>query len=145
MIDPTQLAIRVARRYGKRTRFGKWEKVVKGGHIPLTAFNSRKVVSVAMREMKIENRLTRTVYKSMFVMREFNICDLLPTQPFIRVEDTSILREKIKQTKPIHVRVVTHKGEHYIDDGHHAVMAAKLRGENVIEVNYLNLDEINVK
>ena len=44
--DPERLALRTARRYGKKTSFGKWEKVQKGGHIPMTSFNGRKVRAV---------------------------------------------------------------------------------------------------
>jgi hypothetical protein len=141
MVDPVQLAIRVARRYGKRSRFGKWEKVVKGMHIPLTAFDSRKVESVAVREMRVEAKLTRSVYRGMFTKANMRVEELLPTQPFVRTENVETLRMKIGETKPTHIRVVTHKGKHYIDDGHHAVMAAKLRGDETVEVSYLNLDQ----
>lgn len=141
MVDTVQLAIRVARRYGKKTRFGKWEKVVKHNHIPLTAFDSRKVESVAAREVKVESTLTRSVYRSMFNKKLMCVNMLLPTQPFVRTEDHEILASKIKDRDPQHIRVVTHKGMHYIDDGHHAVMAAKLRGDEWISVNHIDLDQ----
>lgn len=145
MVDTVQLAIRVARRYGKKTRFGKWEKVVKGNHIPLTAFDSRKVESVAVREMKVESMLTRSVYKILFEKKLMNVNDLLPTQPFVRIEDRAILSSKIGDCNPQHIKVVTHKGKHYIDDGHHAVMAARFRKDQMVEVSYLNLDQFPKK
>lgn len=145
MVDTVQLAIRVARRYGKKTRFGKWEKVIKGNYIPLTAFDPRRVESVALREMKVESMLTRSVYRSMFEKKLMSIDDLLPTQPFVRTEDHQILANKINEHNPQHIRVVTHKGMHYIDDGHHAVMAARFRKDHMVEVSYLNLDQFQKK
>ena len=141
MVDALQLAIRVARRYGKRTSFGKWEKVVKGGHIPLTMFDSRKVESVANREMKISSKFSHADYKSMFNIVYLQVKDLLPTQPFVRANDIEILTRKINDINPTNIRVVTHKGLYYIDDGHHAVMAAKMRGDKIVQVSYLNLDD----
>lgn len=141
MVDALQLAIRVARRYGKRTSFGKWEKVIKGGHIPLSMFDSRKVESVANREMKISSKFSHDTYKGMFKTTCLEIRDLLPTQPFVRTNDIEILTLKINNHNPTNIRVVTHKGLHYIDDGHHAVMAAKMRGDKIVQVSYLNLDD----
>lgn len=145
MVDALQLAIRVARRYGKRTSFGKWEKVIKGGHIPLTLFNSRKVESVANRAMKVESKVSYDTYMSMFKEVQFQVSELIPTQPFVRTNDIEILTKKINDRNPVHIRVVTHKGLHYIDDGHHAVIAAKMRGDKEIKVSHLDLDSFPYK
>lgn len=145
MADALQLAIRVARRYGKRTSFGKWEKVIKGGHIPLTLFNSRKVESVANRAMKISSKVSQNTYNNMFKEALFQVSELLPTQPFVRTNDIEILTKKINEHNPVHIRVVTHKGLHYIDDGHHAVMAARMRGDKEIKVSHLDLDSFPYK
>jgi uncharacterized ParB-like nuclease family protein len=39
-----------------------------------------------------------------------------------------------------HILVVRHKGKHYIIDGHHRVVAARLRGEKTINANVQDLD-----
>lgn len=140
-VDPVQLAQRTARRYGKRKSFGKWEKVEKGGHIPLTAFNSRKVESVANREWNVRKKLGHDEFKKAHEVKKMKISDLKPTQPFVRTNDVEKLRSKVSEKDPSHIRVVTHKGEHYIDDGHHAVMAAKMRGDEHVTVNHIDLDK----
>lgn len=140
-VDPEHLAQRTARRYGKRKSFGKWEKVEKGGHIPLTSFNSRKVESVANREWNVREKLGHDKFKAEHQTKQMKISDLKATQPFVRTNDVEKLKSKVSEKEPSHIRVVTHRGEHYIDDGHHAVMAAKMRGEKHVTVKHINLDE----
>jgi hypothetical protein len=154
MVDPEQLASRASRRFGKRTSFGKWEKVDKGGHIPLSTFNSKKSESAATRLWNVQSKLgmrskekeerdlARKKYDSLHSIKKFKIADLHATQPFVRTNDSEKLKTKLSDRNPIHIHVVTHKGLHYIADGHHSVMAAKLRGETHIHVNHIDLDQI---
>lgn len=139
IVNPEDLANRVSRIYGKRKSFGKWEKVEKGGHIPLSDFNNRRVEKVADKEWDIRKKLGDK-FKQSHETKTMRISDLKPTQPFVRTNDVEKLKHKLSDTQPNHIRVVTHRGEHYIDDGHHAVMAAKLRGDKHVTVQHLNLD-----
>lgn len=141
--NPEQLAHRLSKRYGKRTSFGKWEKVVKGGHIPLTSFDGRKVRALADREWSVRKRLGTTEYNSMKQPKRMKISDLKATQPFVRTNDLDKLRSKIHDKHPTHVSIVTYKGVHYINDGHHSVMAAKLRGDKYIDVKHIDLDQFS--
>lgn len=144
--DPEQLARRLSKRYGKRTSFGKWEKVVKGGHIPLTSFDGRKVRALADREVSVIKRLGGLAeYDSMKQPKRMKISDLKATQPFVRTNDFDKLRSKIHDKHPTHVSIVTYKGVHYINDGHHSVMAAKLRGDKYIDVSHIDLDQFSKK
>ena len=144
-VDPNELAQRAARRYGKRTSYSKWEKVKKGGHIPLTSYDSRKVRAAAEREMKISSQIGINRFKDMFKSRTMEISNLKASQPFVRTDDLHRLKEKIKDTHPTNVRVVGYKGRDYIYDGHHSVMAAKLRGDKNIAVKYIDLDQFSKK
>lgn len=143
--DPVKLAQRASRLYGKRKSFGKWEKVEKGGHIPLTSFNSRKSEAVFDKEWGVNKKLGDEEFWNAHTAKTMKISDLHATQPFVRTNDVEKLAGKIAERNPSHVRVVTYRGIHYIDDGHHAVMAAKLRGETHIAVNYLDLDKYPTK
>ena len=153
-VDPENLANRVARRYGKKTSFGKWEKVQKGGHIPLSDFNAKKSNALATKLDKVQDNMgfnakdketrnaAQTKFDSLHKKTKMNIADLKPTQKYVETHDPEKLKAKIAETNPEHIHVITHKGEHFIADGHHAVMAAHLRGEKEVEVKHLNLDEI---
>lgn len=152
-MDPVELAQRTARIFGKRTKFGKWEQVIKGGHIPLTTFNSRKSESAATKLWKVQNKMgmnsrdkterekAKSQYNAAHSIRQFHIKDLHASQPFIRTNDLDKLKDKISNTDPSHIHIVTHKGIHYVADGHHSVMAAKLRGEKTIHAKHINLDQ----
>ena len=144
-VDPTDLAIRVGRRYGKKSSFGKWEKVTKGGHIPLTSFNTRKTESLATKEEKIRDRLSPEDFEKAHVKKKMEIKDLNATQKYVRTDDVDKLRAKMNDKAASHIRVVTHKGEHYVDDGHHAVMAAVMRGEKTVLVSNIDLDQFKNK
>lgn len=152
-VDPVALGQRVARKHGKKTSFGKWEKVEKGGHIPLTGFNARESNSAANKLWKVQSKMGfdskdkeqrekgKAQYHAEHSRKKIPIKDLHPTQPFVRTSDVDKLRGKVSETNPSHIHVVTHKGKHYVADGHHAVMAAKLRGDKEVEVNHIDLDK----
>lgn len=150
--DPVELASRVARRFGKRSYFGPWMQAVKHQNVPLTSYNRKEAESASRRLDRYHSKIgmfkkeTRdaAVQKmdSDHKHREFHISELRATQPFNRVEDKGVLAGKVTNKNPTHIHVVTHKGKHYVADGHHAVMAAQLRGEKTVRVKHLNLDEV---
>ena len=138
--DPVELAQRASRRFGKKTSYGKWDKVERGGHIPLSNFDSRKSGGAAMKLDRVHDELGSHFDKA-HTQKKMNISDLSATQSHVKTSDVEKLRSKVADKSPQHVHVVTHKGIHYIADGHHAVMAAKLRGEKQIQVNHIDLDK----
>jgi hypothetical protein len=138
--DPVELAQRASRRFGKKTSYGKWDKVEKGEHIPLSNFDSRKSGGAAMKLDRVHDQLGSDFDKA-HTQKKMNIADLHATQSHVKTSDVEKLRDKVNNTSPQHVHVVTHKGVHYIADGHHAVMAAKLRGEKEVQVNHIDLDK----
>ena len=150
-VDPAALATRVARRYGKRTNYGQHLKAVKGQNIPLSSYNRSKVTSL---ENKYDKFLNKTGHfnketaeqgkkhrKSVTKTESFPIKNLHATQPFNRIDNKTTLQAKIDNKAPDHIHVITHKGVHYVADGHHAVMAAHLRGETHVQVQHLDLDK----
>lgn len=151
--DPVELAKRVARRYGKKKSFGKWEKVEKHNHIPLSNFDARKSNSAGDKLWKVQKKAgidspdkqtrldAKEKIEKLHTTKTMPIKDLHASQPFVRTEDPEKLKNKIHEKDPDHIRVVTHKGVHYVADGHHAVMAAKLRGEKEIKVKHIDLDQ----
>jgi hypothetical protein len=153
LVDPQELANRAARRYGKKSSYGKWEKTEKGKHIPLSTFNSKKSDAAGYADYKLQKKLgfyspnadernsAGNKYEAMHVKKNMKISDLTASQPFVRTGDQDILKSKIENPSD-HIRVITHKGVNYIADGHHAVMAAKLRGEKEVPVSHINLDEV---
>jgi hypothetical protein len=138
--DPVELAQRASRRFGKKTSYGKWDKVERGGHIPLSNFDSRKSGGAAMKLDRVHDELGSHFDKA-HTQKKMNISDLSATQSHVKTSDVEKLRSKVADKSPQHVHVVTHRGIHYIADGHHAVMAAKLRGEKQIQVNHIDLDQ----
>jgi len=152
-VDPVDLASRASTRFGKKTSFGKWEKVDKGGHIPLSSFNARKSNAAGDRLWKVQKKLGfdsrdkaerdagRSVYDSSHETKKMLIKDLVATQPFVRTNDVEKLRVKVAETDPKHIHIVRHNSVDYIADGHHAVMAAKLRGDTHVPVRFINLDK----
>jgi hypothetical protein len=156
-LDPLRVAQRASRRYGKKEKYGKWLTAKKGEHIPLKKYRSRQADSVFNRYDRVASKIvgrndlfspSRDVQKAArdkvedrFQSRSFDISDLHPTQPFVRTDDMETWKSKIGEKAPEHIRVVTHKGKHYVVDGHHSVVAARLRGEKTIEVKHLDMDE----
>jgi hypothetical protein len=122
-VDPEALSARVQRRFGDSTT------------IPLSGYK-RKVAKEV--DAKVEK-----AYKSNKVKtskKRFRIKDLAPTQTSVSVDNKRKLRDKIAETKPSHILTATHKGKHYILDGHHSVMAAKLRGDTHVDSTHIDLD-----
>lgn len=151
-VDPVELASRAARRYGKRSYFGPWMQAIKHQNIPLTSYN-RKESEAAARRLDAYHKKIGMFHKDTRVAavermakdqvrREFNIHELRATQPFNRVEDKEILTQKVNDKSPKHIHVITHRGKHYVSDGHHAVMAAQLRGDKTVIAKHLDLDKI---
>jgi hypothetical protein len=64
------------------------------------------------------------------------IKDLVPSQEFTSW-DREKAKEKFKDNAPI--RVLFHKNKHYVIDGHHRIVAARLKGEKHIDANIQSL------
>lgn len=151
-VDPVELASRAAKIHGKRSYFGPWMQAVKHQNIPLSSYNRKESESASRRldtyhkKIGMFNRETQQSAREKMArdqkVREFPISELRATQPFNRVEDKEKLANKIADKTPTHIHVITHKGKHYVSDGHHAVMAAQLRGEKSVRAKHLNLDEL---
>ena len=45
-VDPEKLAVRIAKKYGKKERYGKWLTAEKGKHVPLKSYRSKEAESV---------------------------------------------------------------------------------------------------
>ena len=153
MVDPVALAQRVASQRGRRTKYGYWEPPIKGQHIPLTSFNARQAERVDDRRYEILGKLGHTSgrnrdqdekslerYHALFTPTTVAIRDLRATQPFVRTDDVERLKGKIADTQPGNVRVARYRGNLYVLDGHHSVMAARLRGDTSIPVMLANFD-----
>ena len=135
-INPVDLADRTAKIYAKKTHRTEYSKSPKGTYIPFTkvAHPSRTASAVQKHERlggKVEPKRTT-----------FAISDLHATQHHADVGDKEKLRSKVAEKDPKHIHVITHKGKHLVADGHHAVMAARLRGEKHVTVHHTNLDEV---
>lgn len=153
-VDPAALADRAAKIYGKKTSYGPWMKAEKGKHIPLTAYQGRKSIAAGTRydtylaklgmrdrdpAVRAQAAKTRDANQT---VETFPISSLIASQQFTRYEDPEITRKKIADTNPGHIHVITYKGEHFIADGHHAVMAARLRGEKTVNAKHTDLDRV---
>lgn len=131
-VDPEALGARAARIHGKKTRYGSdFDEPVKGKHIPLKSYNRRKAESMW-------NKYEQGGHTS--VRNTLPISSLTAAQPYVRTDNPNTLKAKVKNTNPQHISIATHRGVNYIVDGHHAVLAARLRGEKHVEVNHYNLD-----
>lgn len=131
--NPVAVAQRAARIYGKKEKYGKWLRADKGEHIPLKTYRSKESDAVFNRYDKKfpPNRVTgRNDFNP--GSKTHDIKSLTPTQPFVRTGDEDKLRTKIAQTNPNHIVTGSYKGKTYVLDGHHAVMAAALRGDKTI-------------
>ena len=74
-------------------------------------------------------------------MKSFKIDSLVPTQPVVRTSVERLFQDKLNEKSPQHIIVVTHDGQDFIMDGHHSVMAARIRGDDEIIAKHFNLDE----
>lgn len=154
-VDPLALQQRAAKRYGKKSKtIGFWEPVSKGQYIPLTGYNASSTNSFlnavrnvfgAMgaydRDRSISNAALKKI-DALYSHEELPITALIPTQPFTRHSDPEISKQKISDTAPQKIVVIRFKNRNFISDGHHAVMAAKMRGDKAITVKFLDLDPL---
>lgn len=156
-VDPEKLATRVARRFGKKEKYGKWLRTEPGGHIPLKNYRAKEADNVFNKSDRVRKKVggkhtfdssnseehTKALkrYNDLHKPATMNIRDLHPTQPFVSTHDPERLKKKIREKKPGGIIVAQHKGRHYILDGHHRVMAAAMRGEKTVDVHHINLDE----
>lgn len=138
-IDPVKLAVRVANKFGKRDRYGNWESPIKRQHIPLKSFKSKKADKVYDVYTKVRMS-DPDHFSDKFTRKQFSIKDLIAIQPFVRINDLEQLKAKINDKDPEYIRIATYKNENYIMDGHHAVVAAWLRGDETITANSIDLD-----
>ena len=135
--DPIALAQRTARIYGKKEKYGKWLTAEKGEHIPLKSFRAKESNAVESRYFsKFYDRKTRSLKPPSAQNVTHEIKSLTPTQPFVRTGDENILKDKVAEKNPTHISTATYKGKTYVLDGHHAVMAAALRGDKTIKANH---------
>jgi hypothetical protein len=143
-VDPVRLAKRVARRYGKRTDYPGYEnkpdydsdgeeyKPRVGKHIPLRRYDAERADAAHEAFNKHRGKSEKG--------KTFQIKDLHPIQPFVRTTDRIKLRQKVAGTGS-DITIATHKGRHYIMNGHHEIMGAAMRGEKEITAtSYRNLD-----
>jgi len=141
-VDPVELANRAARRYGKKEKYGKWFSAEKGKHIPLKSFSAKTSNEVERKSEKVYNKLGGSEkYHAAHKSTTMKISDLNPTQPFVRTDNQEKLKTKVDEKSPSHIIVATHKGKHYIMDGHHAVAAAAFRGDTHVPVKHLDMDK----
>jgi hypothetical protein len=147
--DPVKLGVRAGRRFGKSSQYG-FRRVEKGKHIPLQNYNEKAVDDADERLYDLgmyddngaKANAAEKKYWSLHRNDTLPIDKLLPTQPYVEVGDVERLAGKVSNTSPDHIHVVTHKGKHYVTDGHHAILAAKLRGEKTVKVKHLDMDKI---
>ena len=154
-VDPLALQQRVARIYGKKTKYGEfWDDAVKGQHIPLKPYNANTAYALENRFYDFVNSLgmnsrdpairaeAKKKLQSIQSTKTFNISDLIPTQPFTRHTDPAQTKEKLANLNPANIHVVRYKGKDFIADGHHSIMAAKLRGEKTVTARFTDLDSV---
>jgi hypothetical protein len=145
-VDPEKLAVRIAKKYGKKERYGKWLTAEKGKHVPLKSYRSKEAESVFNKFDRVARKhpdygKKHGAVDHLFSHKKMEIKHFSPTQPFVRTDNPETLKKKIHGSSEGKVAIATHKGKHYILDGHHRVFAAALRGEKHIVVDHINLDE----
>jgi hypothetical protein len=155
--DPVDIAARAGKMYGKEKDYGYDDsETIPGKYIPLKNFNDEWVremeytfyeiyskfdwekLSSANKiqlRIKLENEASST--------KNVPINKLYATQPFVRIEDVETLKNKIASAKEITVVIF---GERmFIRDGHHAVLAARLRGETTVPAQVIDLNFLKEK
>lgn len=130
---PEDIAHRFVRRHSTTPHNDKWSPAKKHEYIKLKQAPEHEVEHAMDKWGETPHVRPKHGVK-------FKIKDLHATQPIVHhIADK--FKKKVAETNPKHISVVTHKGKHYIDDGHHAVMAARLRGDKEITATHHNLDE----
>ena len=135
--NPVAVAQRAAKIYGKKEKYGKWMHAERGEHIPLKDYRAKDSNSVETRYFhKFQDKKTRRMKPPSATNVQHEIKSLTPTQPFVRTGNEDTLRAKIAEKNPNHIATATYRGKTYVMDGHHAVMAAALRGEKTITAHH---------
>jgi len=155
--DPVDIAARAGKMYGKEKDYGYDDsETIPGKYIPLKNFNDEwietmedvfydiyskfdyiKLSADERRQVrvKLDNEASTT--------KNVPINKLYATQPFVRIEDVETLKNKIASAKEITVVIF---GERmFIRDGHHAVLAARLRGETTVPAQVIDLNFLKEK
>lgn len=157
-VDPLALQQRVSRRYAKKTNYGQyWDNPEPGQHIPLNGYKTRTANMIDAKLADLTSSLglhsrdpavkaaASEKYKAIKVKETLPITGLIPTQPFTRHDDQELTTQKLNNVAPDKIHIVRYKNKNYILDGHHSIMAAKLRGEKSITANVTDLDKISKK
>lgn len=157
-IDPIDLANRTGKRYGTQKKdYGYVNSdTIKGKYIPLKSYDDDTVDEIEEELLAVYHEFgwttssdeeRRQIVKKLD--QEASSQQLVPinklkaTQPFLRIEDIEILKNKVNTNKEI--SVIKFVDDLYIRDGHHAVLAARLRGEKEIKANVFDLDYLQGK
>jgi hypothetical protein len=151
--DPTKLAKRTGSRYGKEKNYGYNQSgTIPGQYIPLKNYDDELVddMEFAKHEMykkfgwnpgdKNLPEIRKELEHIASSRHDIEIRKLYATQPFVRIEDPEVLKSKLDSNKTI--SVTKYQNRYFIIDGHHAVLAAKLRGELLINAIILDLDAL---
>jgi hypothetical protein len=149
--DPVKLAQRTAKRYGTEKNYGyDNSETVPGKYIPLKNYDDDLVDEMEFAVNEMYKKLgwtpgTRNIPEIRKEMEKvagsnehIEIRKLYATQPFVRIEDEEVLKQKVDSNKTI--SVLKYQNRYFIRDGHHATLAATLRGERMINANILDLD-----
>jgi hypothetical protein len=149
--DPIKLAQKLGKKYGTEKNYGyDTSKTIPGQYIPLKNYNDDLVDDMEYMKNQLYKRFgwepgiknIAEIRKQLADIAESNqyveIKKLVATQPFVRIEDEDLLKQKIETNKTI--SVTRFQNRYFVVDGHHAVLAANLRGERLINANVLDLD-----
>lgn len=140
LVDPVALANRSGRRYGTEKDYGYYQSdTVPGKYIPLKNYDddlAEEVYGAFFELRKLDPEVLKRVSRTGNVA----IVKLNPMQPFVRIEDPELLRQKISSSKS--VTVMKYRNQLFLWDGHHAALAAKLRGEQTVPAKLIDLDVI---
>lgn len=150
-VDPIALAKRTGKRYGTEKDYGYDQSDTEPEkYIPLKSYDDDLVDNMEFAKNEIYKKfgwspgtknlpeIRKEVYNAAGSNQDFEIRKLQATQPFVRIEDLEILKQKVDSTKTI--SVTKYQNRYFIIDGHHAVLAASLRGERIINADILDLD-----
>lgn len=77
--------------------------------------------------------------KGMYTGVTLPIKALKPIQPTVEVEDPKILKAKIEDRTPENVRVFRYRGDNFVQDGHHSILGAILRGDKEVHAQFLDI------
>lgn len=150
--DPVALAVRTGKIYGKEKDYGyDKSETIPGEYIPLKSFDDdlvddmEEAVYQSLKKIGQAQGITNDTRAVRAKAEEIAgktgtvaIDKLIATQPFVRIEDKEQLKQKVDSTKTIYV--AKYNSQYFIRDGHHAVLAASLRGERFITAMIVDFD-----